>query len=140
MNRPYKDYAVIEMKETLGKPFTVKDLTYTFGKPSMKELDKEILYEVPLQIENTTKEIINLGLDISIRSNSVNNEIDLERFLSHPLNKNIKQGFSPNSTTKVMLIYSMRKEWGVDLKSKADLYLLKYNQGKMYKHRISLND
>lgn len=126
VNRPFKNYSVVEKVEQSGKHFTVRDLSYKLGKPTLKENKNEIFYEIPLSIDNKTSEMQKLGVEnFHIRSNFTNNMLDRERFLSNPINKDFPwEGVAANSSEQLVLIFSMQKEWGINPNTKADFFFL----------------
>jgi hypothetical protein len=141
VNASFENYTVIEKVQQPGESFSRSGLTYTFGKPSFKEEAEYIYYEVPLTLQNESDEVKQIAYDrFHIRSNGVNNMLNRELFLALSVNENrTRGGVQPNSSEEVVLIFTMQKEWGVGIDTKADLYLLEPDDETMIKHKLSLN-
>lgn len=142
VNKQFEDYAVIENTEKSGQAFSVHGLTYTLGKPVIYEETEQIQYELPVTVENRSDELKQLPYDkFHIRSNFTNNMLNRELFITNPLNqKRSKEGVLPNAKEQLILFFTMQKEWGVDLGTKADFYFIEFNGDNVIKHKLSVND
>lgn len=141
VNRPYKNYSVIETIVQPEQGFPVGELIFTFKKPTIKEESEQIYYEIPLIIEGENTDILGSIIDrFIIRSNRFNNQLNLDLFLAHPKNQERdKKSRLSNSSDEIVLTFTMQKEWGINYETKADLYFLVYQGGKMIKHKLPLN-
>lgn len=136
VNEPFRSYKVDEISLEENEWVDIGELQLSYGSPKVVERETEFYYEIPLTIKNEGDKIQQRPLDrFYLYGNYTHNMLSVEAFTNHPENEELApEGIQPNSTEELMLIFVMRKEWGISQQTEINLYFLNNEQKGMLKY------
>lgn len=138
VNRPYRNYQIVEKTEKIGRPFSHQEVAYIFQTPEVRSRDDYDLYVIPLVIENRSGQTVSFPIESFILlADHFQTQVDLEQFHSEPMNREAGQGIPPDGKKEFRLTFTLDKE--DPSRDRVELYFLRYDGGKMYKHKLDLS-
>lgn len=142
VNAPFKDYKVLDITESIGESFTNEGFSFTFWPPTSEDKGDYIYYEVPILLKNNTDSKRPFPFErIFLRSNEVNNGVNVMMFRTHAQNAELEsEYFSPGQEEELILPFTMYKMYGASLSSKTNLYVIgaEDNGRTMVKHKLPI--
>jgi|SRR5690625_3327758 len=141
INKPYKDYTVIEKTIQENKQMEINGFEMTFERPSLIEYDENYLLEIPLNVVNTNEEFASLGYeDFMITFNKYStNGLSYEEVSNHPENQIDSfalNGLSPGEEGRAILVFNLMKNWGVNEQTDINLYYVTFHDNTLTKYKF----
>lgn len=144
VNKPYKDYTIIEKAIKQDEPMEINGVEMTFGTPQLIEYDEQYAYEIPLTVVNNQSEFIQLEYDdFKIIFNDFSfNGLAYEEINNHPENHKeyfAFNGVAPQEEGHAQLVFNLMKDWEVNEKTDVDLYYVTFSDNIVTKYKYPLN-